>query len=409
LTHEQPVSVFNAARAVWRRALSDALRQRAQPAVAAAVRSYVAGALPRGGGPYAAEPIRVVGLSGSSGIATAGRLCADALEALGAQVERIGVTEGLDRSARLAAPTPAAAWIFYMNPPELPFALASLGPGRIRGPRYGAWAWELPAAPASWLRDAALVDEVWAPSRYTAWALEGAAAPVRVTPHPLALSAYDAAQPAPRAHAFHAVALFDFNSAVARKNPQGAITAFALAFGEDPGARLTLKTQNGDRFPELLAALRALAPANVEVIDAVWPYAQVMSLIAGADALVSLHRAEGFGLTLAEAMALGAPVVATAFSGNVDFMDNDCALMIPARMTSVDDPQGIYGGQEWAEPDVDAAARALTRLRLDPTLGRRLAAAARRRVEEQLAPEPWLLTLPPAVQAAVAATRLRIR
>jgi glycosyltransferase involved in cell wall biosynthesis len=168
-----------------------------------------------------------------------------------------------------------------------------------------------------------------------------------------------------------------------------------------------LKTQNGAKYPDLLAALKAKAPANVEIVDAVWPYADVLAMIAGADVLISLHRAEGFGLTLAEAMALGTPVAATAFSGNVDFMDESCALMIPATLTPVEDPQGVYEGQVWGEPDLDAAASALTRLRLDPGLGRRLAAAARRRIEEQLAPEPWLLTLPPAVQAAVAAAQAR--
>ncbi|HEY3695506.1 glycosyltransferase [Phenylobacterium sp.] len=394
-----------AARALWRQALPEGLRRRAQPALASAVRRYVANTLPRGGG-AAAGPVRVVGLfAGSHGIAAGAELSARALEALGATVERIGVRPGFDAAARLPRPTAAAAWIFHLNPPELPFALASLGPGRILGARYGAWAWELPRAPAAWLRDAALLDEVWVPSRYTAEALAGAAAPVRVTPHPVAPGDYAGVAPAPRAHAFQAVALFDFNSSMARKNPQGAIAAFARAFADDANARLTVKTQNGACFPDLLAALRAQAPANVEIVDETWPYARVMSLIAGADALVSLHRAEGFGLTLAEAMAVGTPVVATAFSGNLDFMDETCALLVPAGLTPVDDAQGIYRGQAWAEPDVDVAARALARLRLDAGLGRRLAEAARRRVADQLAPEPWLLTLPQPLQAAVRASR----
>jgi len=402
------MSGFDTARGLWRRALPEALRRQAQPMVARAVRGYVAANLRRGPPDLVDGPIRVVGLfSASHGIAGAARLTAEALESLGAPVERVTIAEGFDRAARLPGPTPAAAWIFHLNPPELPFALASLGPGRIVGPRYGAWAWELPVAPPGWLRDAALMDEIWAPSRYTAQALAGAAAPVRTSPHPLVLATYDAVEPAPRTHAFQAVALFDFNSALARKNPHGALAAFARAFGDDPSVRLTLKTQNGERFPALLAELRAQAPANVEIVDAVWPHGRVLSLIAGADALISLHRAEGFGLTLAEAMALGAPVVATAFSGNVDFMDDDCALLIPAASVAVDDPQGVYRGQAWAEPDLEAAAQALIRLRLDPALGLRLAGAARRRVEAQLAPQPWLLTLPPAVQAAVAAAKGR--
>jgi hypothetical protein len=400
------MSGFDAARDLWRRATPEGLRRQAQPIVGRIVRGYVGARLRRGPPAPTEGPIRVVGLfSASHGIAGAARLTAEALESLGAPVERVSIAQGFDRTARLPRPTPAAAWIFHLNPPELPFALASLGPDRIVGPRYGHWAWELPAAPRAWLGLASLMDEVWACSRYTAGALAGAAAPVRATPHPLVLSAYEAAKPARRTHAFQAVTLFDFNSAMVRKNPQGAIAAFARAFGDDPTARLTVKTQNGGLYPELLASLRAGAPANVEIVDEVWPYAKVLSLIAGSDALISLHRAEGFGLTLAEAMALGAPTVATAFSGNVDFMDEACALMVPARMTPVDDPQGVYQGQVWAEPDVEAAARSLRRLRADPALGPRLAAAARHRIKAQLSPEPWLLTLPPAVQAAVAAAR----
>jgi glycosyltransferase involved in cell wall biosynthesis len=403
------MSGFGAARTFWRCLAPESLRHKAQPAVGRLIRGYVAARLRRGPPQRTEGPIRVVGLfAGTHGIAGAARLTAEALEALGAPVERISVTQGFDRSVRLSAPTSAAAWIFHLNPPELPLALASLGPSRIVGPRYGAWAWELPAPPPGWLGEAAFLDEVWAPSRYTARAFAGAAAPVRATPHPLVLSTYDAIRPAPRTHDFQAVALFDFNSSAARKNPEGAISAFARAFGDDPTVRLTLKTQNGASYPDLLAALRAKAPANVEIIDAVWPYAQVLALIAGADVLLSPHRAEGFGLTLAEAMALGTPVAATGFSGNVDFMDETCGLMIPATLTPVDDPQGVYQeGQAWAEPDLDVAASALARLRLDPALGRRLAAAARRRVEDQLAPQPWLLTLPPAVQAAVAARQGR--
>ncbi len=250
-----------------------------------------------------------------------------------------------------------------------------------------------------------MVDEIWAPSRYTARSLEGAAAPVRVVPHPLFVQDYTGIEPAPRRAPFQAVSLFDFNSSLARKNPQGAMEAFRRAFGDDPACELTLKTQNGDRFPDLLARLRAAAAANVRIVDEVWPYAQVQSLIAGADVLVSLHRAEGFGLTPAEAMALGTPVLATAFSGVLDFMDESCAVMVPYSPTPVEDPQGIYRGQTWAEPDLDAAAEGLKRLRGDAWFRTTLAEAARKQVAQTLSPQAWFATLPPAVQAAALAAK----
>ena len=347
-------------------------------------------------------PIKIVGyFAGSHGIAASARLAARAFEALGVSIERVDVTDAkLDWSGRLAEPVCASAWIFHLNPPELLAALACLGPRQLFGPRYGYWAWELPRAPARWLKDAALVDEVWAPSHYTARALAGAAAPVRVVPHPLTVEDFANVAPAPRRAAFQGVSIFDFNSSLARKNPEGAIAAWARAFQGDATCELTLKTQNGEAFPQALAALRAAAPANVRVVDAVWPYAEVQSLIAGADVLVSLHRAEGFGLTPAEAMAMGVPVLATGYSGVCDFMDEDCALLVPFRPTPVVDPQGVYQGQTWAEPDVDSAADALIRLRSNPELRHRLGEAGRVRVARQLSPQAWFETLPASLQAA---------
>ena len=389
---------------IWRRALPEPLRRLAGPAVRQGLRTYVhAAGRPAPLDNAGALPIRLVGLfDGAHGIAASARLARRAFEAVGAPVETVSVGAGLDGGARLDRPTPGL-WIFHLNAPELVGALASLGPRRVLGRRYGYWAWELPRAPADWLADARLVDEIWAPSRYTAGAFEGVRPPVRVVPHPLFLEDYEGVAPAPRAAAFQAVTLFDFNSSAARKNPEGAIAAFRRAFGEDPACELVIKTQNGGAHPAALAALRRLAGPTVRIVDAVWPYAEVKRLIAGADVLISLHRAEGFGLTMAEAMALGTPALATAATGNLDFMDESCGLMVPWTPTTVADPQGIYRGQAWAEPDIEAAAEGLRRLRADPALGARLAEAGRRRVAERLSPAAWLATLPAEVQAAVKA------
>lgn len=402
------MSAFDLAQGVWRAITPMPLRRAAQPMIARVLEAQVrrAAILPHEAETWAG-PLRVVGLFGAShGIAASARKAVRAFEALGVPVEPIDATGAqLSWLPRGREPLPAGPWIFHLNAPEMMAALARLDPRRLKGPRYGYWAWELPAAPPAWLRHADAIDEIWAPSAYTADAFEGAPRPVRVVPHPFFLEDYREVTPEPRAAGFQAVALFDFNSSAARKNPEGAIAAFAKAFGDDPTARLVIKTQNGHLHLDALERLRRRAPANVTLEDAVWPYGRVKGLIAAADVLVSLHRAEGFGLTLAEAMALGTPVVATAWSGNLDFMDEACGLMVPARQVAVEDPQGIYQGQTWAEPDLDAAAEALKRLRLKPELGRRLAEAGRRRIAERLSPEAWFETLPEAVRLAAAAAR----
>ena len=405
------MSLLGAARRLWRSVMPEPLRELAGPLLNTALEAYVRSAARKPHGADTARgAVKIVGyFAGSHGIAASARLAARAFEALGVPVERIDVTDAkLDWSGRLAEPVTAGAWIFHLNPPELLAALACLGPKQLIGPRYGYWAYELPRAPARWLKDAALVEEVWAPSRYTADALAGAAAPVRVVPHPLFLEDYAKVAPAPRRAAFQGVCVFDFNSSLARKNPHGAVEAWRRAFGDDLACELTLKAQNGAAFPDALATLQAKAAANVRVIDAIWPYDEVQSLIAGADVLISLHRAEGFGLTSAEAMALGTPVLATAFSGVLDFMDVDCALLVPCTQSPVDDPQGVYRSRlTWAEPNLAVAAAELGRLRLDPALGRRLAQAARKRVAAQLSPQAWFTTLPAPVKAAAMAALKR--
>lgn len=391
------------ARAAWRRAVPESLRRQAAPTLNEALKAYVRRAARA---PHAADvaegPIKIVGyFSGSHGIAASAKLGARAFEALGVPVERVDASHAkLTWVPRSAKPERASAWIFHLNPPELLAEMAVLGPRRLLGPRYGYWAWELPRAPPGWAKDGHIVDEVWAPSRYTAKAYAAIPAPIRVVPHPLFEADYKDVIPAPRRTDFQAVTLFDFNSSAARKNPFGTIEAFRRAFGDDPTAELTLKTQNGRLFPELLGKLRAACPANVRLIDETWPYGEVQALIAGADVLISLHRAEGFGLTPAEAMALGCPVIATGFSGVLDFMDETNALLVPYAMIPVEDPQGIYSKQSWADPDLGAAAEALKRLRADKALRRRLAAAGRRSVAQKLSPQAWFKTLPPGLQAA---------
>ena len=138
--------------------------------------------------------------------------------------------------------------------------------------------------------------------------------------------------------------VFDHLSITERKNPIGVVNAFRRAFAPDEGPVLVIKTMNGhQRWPNHQRVLAAAdGRGNIRVWDEALERADQMALVAIADAMVSLHRSEGLGLHLAEAMWLGTPVVATRYSGNLDFMNDDNSLLIDAQIVNVEHGEGVY-------------------------------------------------------------------
>lgn len=253
--------------------------------------------------------------------------------------------------------------------------------------------WELETLSDAMRRGTAAVDEVWVHTRFVEEAFaNGTTTPVRRVPLPVAEPVSSgrtrAGFPvlAPVAERPLIGVTFDYFSVRERKNPDGAIEAFCRAFQPDEGPVLVVKTLHGDRFPVQHAELldRADARPDVVVWDEQLTRADQMAFIAGLDGLLALHRSEGLGVHLAEAMWLGTPVVATGYSGNVDFMDDDNSLLVGYSLTGVHDGGGIYPtGARWAEPDVDHAAECLRRLVGDPGLAADLAVRARATMEAQ--------------------------
>ena len=181
--------------------------------------------------------------------------------------------------------------------------------------------------------------------------------------------------------------MFDAHSIVERKNPGALIQAFKRAFPSEANARLVLKLVHADRA--LVERLRAeAADARVLVVDRVFDRDEVNSLIALSDCYVSLHRSEGFGLTLAEAMALGKPVIATGYSANVDFMNVSNSLLVRYQMVRLERDLPPYPrGSVWADPDVDHAAELMRMVYADPDRARKLGERARADVMAYLSPE----------------------
>jgi glycosyltransferase involved in cell wall biosynthesis len=286
-----------------------------------------------------------------------------------------------------------------VNSPLLPLALRHLPRGLVRGRRViGYWAWELPVVPPDWRVGAHFVHEVWAPSRFTAAAL-GTLLPgrVRVVPHPVA-----AAPPVPAPldrSAFGlpddaVVVLVSFNlaSSFARKNPLGAIAAFRAAFGDRSDRILLLKVGHPGHFPADFAQLRQAVgdAANIRLDTAELPRADRHALTRAADIVLSLHRSEGFGLVPAEAMLLGRPVIATAWSGNMDFMDETSAALVDYCLIPARDPRGVFeaDGAEWADPVLGDAIAQLRRLADDAEARRALGARGQAMARARLGAAP---------------------
>ncbi len=282
--------------------------------------------------------------------------------------------------------------IVAVNADELPSFVERLGEDYFEGPRIGIWGWETNSIPPRWQRAFALVREVWVYSRFMAENI-GAVAPVPVIalPPPV-LRSVEAAEPIRLGvpDGFMFLFVFDYLSTVQRKNPVGLIEAFKRAFAPGEGPRLLIKTINGPLRPlseeEVLWA--ADGREDIHVIDRSLSGAELHGLMAACDCYVSLHRAEGFGLTLAEAMAIGKPTIATGYSGNVDFMDEQNSYLVDYEIGRVGPECEIYPPEgEWANPSVEHAAELMRSVYADRAEAARRGARAALDVARTLSPE----------------------
>lgn len=342
-------------------------------------------------------------LTRASGLGEAARLMEQTIARLGVSTWQADIGSALPGEApRLPPPddVPAGApLLLHANAPVLPWALLRLPRGLVRGRRViGCWAWELPVVPDSWRIGLGFVHEIWGVSEFTAaafraWLPADSGIVVRAVPHPVAMVPPEPSNLGRAAfglpdEAVIVLVSFSLASSNVRKNPLGAVQAFRAAFGDRPDRILLLKIGNPGHFPVEFAALREAVAAcpNIRLETRTLPRADSHALTACADIVLSLHRSEGFGLVPAEAMLLGRPVVATGWSGNMDFMDADSAALVGYRLVPARDPRGVFEapGAVWAEPDLAEAAAALRRLADYPAaraaLGARGQATARARL-----------------------------
>ena len=350
--------------------------------------------------------------SGNFGLGVTARNYARLLREAGQRIWLVDVLADSGRSVRDAScpeglhtldePAPYPVNLFFLNPGDLSRIIGVGAPAIRSWDRINACLsfWELGELPKESVEILESFDIVLAGSRfnYECYASELSGPLVRYWAHPLYID--EQAQPTRERWGLDPesvvlVTAFDMASDLNRKNPFGAIEAFRRAFPTRDDVRLVVKVNNAhleESWQIHLEQLDQLANRDrrLILIDRSLPYAEVLSLYASCDVFVSLHRAEGLGLCLLELMSMGKPVIATAWSGNMEFMtdSNSCPVgfsYVPVRGAT----QEAYCGRNlardsrWAEPALDEAASWMIRLVENPELRRRMGARAARDFEER--------------------------
>ena len=347
--------------------------------------------------------VNIVGFArGEFGVAEESRMAAAALEAAGIPYAVVPIPAGRDvlQADHLLDPLHDASAPYRVNQ----LCLTGFDTAHVwlsRGEalfadriNIGCWHWELALWPPAWEAAFALVDEVWAASHYTAAAF-AARGKVPITFLPPAVSV-DRLRPQPRSRfglprdRFLYLYVFDCNSYPARKNPWAAVRGFLAAFprGDEP-VGLVLKAMHARDDDPAWRTIRELvaADARVFLIEGTLPREEVLGLFAACDAYLSPHRAEGFGRTLAEAMLLEKPVIATDYSGNTDFLTEATGFPVRWRPLTVGaDEYPCPENQFWADPDPADLVRQIRLVREAPDLARQRAAAGARHIREHYAP-----------------------
>lgn len=294
---------------------------------------------------------------------------------------------------RISEELPYNINLIHINPDEMMLMYTRMSAERWSS-RYNIafWLWELEEIPEQWKKFFPMLDEIWTPSEFISSNLR------KVTDLPVYTMPYCVEAPVDTALSreyfglpedkFLFLVMYDSNSTIERKNPTGAIRAFRKAFKNDPDVGIVVKVNNAR--PRDMEHLNCMLNGcrNVYFITDTLTKIEVNSLIQRVDVFVSLHRAEGFGLVMAEAMIVGTPVIATNWSSNTEFMNSDVACMVDCDFVSLEKDSPPYKkGSVWADPDVDMAARYMRKLYREPAYYEHLRGEAQKYILEKLSME----------------------
>lgn len=311
-----------------------------------------------------------------SGLGQSCRLVASALDKTGFPLsiykyEQLGAEGQGDHSwkNRLSKELPYDVNLIHINPHELGLAFIQQD-ASVWNYRYniGYWLWELEEFPDEWIPCFQCLDEIWAPSEFICNSIrKKTTLPVRCMPYYVDVhigTIYERKHFGIPEDKFLYLMMYDQSSCMERKNPIGVLNAFKMAFEkENENVGLVIKINNPT--PESRKQIRSVLDGytNVYLIEETLSRDEVNSLTKCVDVVVSLHRAEGFGLVLAEAMLLGTPTIATNWSSNTEFMNEDVACMVDYELTTIEkDMPPFKAGNRWADADLEQAAGYMRKL-----------------------------------------------
>src|SRR6266540_448568 len=354
-------------------------RPREQPAAASSAHTASSELAPR-----RSRGVNVIGyLEAELGLGEIARKLVAATERAGIPTSTITCRSTIHRQAyRFDERRPGARYdtnIICVNADKLPKLHAELGAVEFAG-RYliGVWFWEVAHFPATMHPAFDLVDELWVASDFVRESISAATRkPVLVVPIPLEPrpTAFLSREELDLPEGFLYLFSFDYFSVFERKNPIGVVEAFKRAFAPGDGPSLLVRSINGDHHAAAREILErsAAGRADIRIVDGYVSPAERDALMAACDCYVSLHRSEGLGLTMAEAMGFGKPVIATGYSGNLTFMDERNSYLVRYEMTTVPRNCDPYTpGVDWADPDLDHAAELMRRVYEHPEEAQRV-------------------------------------
>jgi glycosyltransferase involved in cell wall biosynthesis len=284
--------------------------------------------------------------------------------------------------------------VFHVNADQTETIMQQVGSAFTRGKyNIGYWAWELEEFPGKWNSAFQHFDEIWTPSAFcqTAIARQSPIPVVRI-PHAIRVEDLIRIERATLSighDEFVFLGILDLLSVSERKNPIGILKAFRMASAEVGNCRLVLKINHASEKPAEMARIREAADGlAVTVLDYTMARNQVNGLLAMADCLVSLHRSEGFGLAIAEAMYLGKPVIATGYSGNMDFTKSTNSFLVDYDLAPVSEGCDPYpAGAMWVEPRLEHAAKQMILAATDSAERTSRARAGQADIREHFSPE----------------------